>query len=148
MAWINWLLKPKCMLIHILFWNFLCCVKIWCYNIYIYILERLGRMHENKTFFENLTKTDYFNTGFVSLQYKNTNRYWSKYSNKITENHIFFKIIFLKNFCSSGPDPAQKETGPKSARNKLGPGFYRAGLSPAQNHMTGYCSLYRWTVTR
>jgi len=31
----------------------------------------------------------------------------------------------------SGPDPAQKETGPKSARNKLGPGFYRAGLSPA-----------------
>jgi hypothetical protein len=42
---------------------------------YIYILERLGRMHENKTFFENLTKTDYFNIGFVSLQYKNTNRY-------------------------------------------------------------------------
>jgi hypothetical protein len=39
------------------------------------MLERLGRMHENKTFFENLTKTDYFNTGFVSLQYKNTNRY-------------------------------------------------------------------------
>jgi hypothetical protein len=150
MAWINWLLKPKCMLIHILFWNFLCCVKIWCYNIYIYILERLGRMHENKTFFENLTKTDYFNTGFVSLQYKNTNRYWSKYSNKITENHIFWNN-FLKNFCSSGPDPAQKETGPKSARNKLGPGFYRAGLSPAQNHMAGYCSLYtqcRWTVTR
>jgi hypothetical protein len=51
MALINWLLKPKCMLIHILFWNFFCCVKIWCYNIYIYILERLGRMHENKTFF-------------------------------------------------------------------------------------------------
>jgi hypothetical protein len=86
---------------------------------------------KTKYFFENLTKTDYFNTGFVSLQYKNTNRYWSKYSNKITENHIFFEIIFLKNFCSSGPDPAQKKTGPKSARNKLGPGFYRAGLSPA-----------------
>ena len=97
-------------------------------------------MHENKTFFffENLTKTDYFNTGFISLQYKNTNRYWSKYNNKITENHIFFKIILLKNFCSSGPDPAQKETGPKSARNKLGPGFYRAGLSPAA--WTGYCA--------
>jgi len=26
-------------------------------------------------FFENLTKTRYFNTGFVSLQYKNTKRY-------------------------------------------------------------------------
>jgi hypothetical protein len=42
-------------------------------------LERLGRMHENKTFlflfFDDLTKTGYFNTGFVSLQYKNTNRY-------------------------------------------------------------------------
>jgi len=35
----------------------------------------------------------------------------------------------LKNFCSNGPDPAQKRTGPKSAQNKLGPGFYRAGLS-------------------
>ena len=57
------------------------------------MLERLGRMHENKTFFFYvLTKTGYFNTGFVSLQYKNTNRYWSKYSNKITtKSHIFLK---------------------------------------------------------
>jgi len=36
------------------------------------MLERLGRMHENKTFltyfiFYVLTKTGYFNTGFVSL---------------------------------------------------------------------------------
>ena len=31
-------IKPKCMLIHIYcFGNFLCCVKIGCYNIYIYI---------------------------------------------------------------------------------------------------------------
>jgi hypothetical protein len=37
-------------------------------------------MHENKTFlflflfyfFDDLTKTEYFNTGLVSLQYKNT----------------------------------------------------------------------------
>jgi hypothetical protein len=63
------------------------------------MLERLGRMHENKIFliyfiFYVLTKTGYFNTGFVSLQYKNTNRYWSKYSNKITENHIFLKGFF------------------------------------------------------
>jgi len=50
MAWINWLLKPKCMLIHILFWNFFCCVKIWCYNIYIYILERLGRILKQNIF--------------------------------------------------------------------------------------------------
>jgi len=32
-------------------------------------------MHENKIFFENLTKTGYFNTGLVSLQYKNTNQH-------------------------------------------------------------------------
>jgi hypothetical protein len=37
----------------------------------------------------------------------------------------------LKKFFSNGPDPTQKETGPKLAQNKLGPGFYRAGLSPA-----------------
>ena len=41
--------------------------------LYIF-LERLGRMHENKTFFYVLTKIRYFNTGFVSLQYKNTNQ--------------------------------------------------------------------------
>ena len=82
---------------------FFCCVKIWCYNIYIYMLERLGRMHENKTFliyfiFYVLTKTGYFNTGFVSLQYKNTNRYWPKYSNKITENRIFWNDLFWELF--------------------------------------------------
>ena len=41
--------------------------------IIIYFLERLGRMHENKTFF--FYKNQVFNTGFVSLQYKNTNQY-------------------------------------------------------------------------
>jgi hypothetical protein len=35
--------------------------------IFIIIFERLGRMHENKKM--------YFNIGFVSLQYKNTNQY-------------------------------------------------------------------------
>ena len=44
------------------------------------MLERLGRMHENKTFltyfsFYVLTKTGYFNIGFVFLQYKNTTKY-------------------------------------------------------------------------
>ena len=53
----------------------------------------------NKHFF--FTKTEYFNTKFVSLQYKNTNRYWSKYSNKITEksqilwNNFWRIFIFL-----------------------------------------------------
>jgi len=46
------------------------------YDFFIIFLERLGRMHENKIFFIYLfifTKIRYFNTGFVSLQYKNTN---------------------------------------------------------------------------
>jgi hypothetical protein len=45
----------------------------------IYIFERLDRMHEDKKdffvvlyFFFVLEKTKYFNTRFVSLQYKNT----------------------------------------------------------------------------
>ena len=43
--------------------------------------ERFGRMHENKTLFlfynlcKVLTKTRYFNTRFISLWYKNTNRH-------------------------------------------------------------------------
>jgi len=43
MTLINWLLKPKCMLKHIL--DF-CCMKIR-YDFFF----RLGRMHENKIFF-------------------------------------------------------------------------------------------------
>jgi hypothetical protein len=80
------------------FWNFLCYMKIQ-YEFFIYILERLGRMHENKRFFfiiiiYVLTKTRYFNTGFVSLQYKNTNRYWLK----CNENLRKITDIFLNNF--------------------------------------------------
>jgi hypothetical protein len=58
-------------------------------------------MHENKTFYSFifLTETRYFNTGFVSLQYKNTNQYWSKCNKIFAENHKFFKkIFFLKIF--------------------------------------------------
>ena len=85
------------------------------------MLERLGRMHENKTFliyfiFYVLTKNRYFNTGFVSSQYKNTNRYWSEYGNKITENHIFFEIIFeefLFERARPGPKGDWAEIGPK-----------------------------------
>jgi hypothetical protein len=42
------------------------------------MLERLGRMHENKTFLIYVfffTPIGYFNTGFVFLQYKNTTKY-------------------------------------------------------------------------
>jgi len=87
---INWLLNPKCMLK--LFF-------LWRYNM-IFFLERLGCMHENKTFFfcYVLTKTRYFNTRFIFLQYKNTNQYWSKCSKIFAENHRFFKIIFEKKF--------------------------------------------------
>jgi len=48
---------------------------------FFFIFERLGSMHENKTFYyfifkkNILTKIKYFNIGFVSLQYKNTNQY-------------------------------------------------------------------------
>ena len=35
----------------------------------IFSFERVGRMHENKNIF---LKTGYFNIGFVSLRYKNT----------------------------------------------------------------------------
>jgi len=37
----------------------------------------------------------------------------------------------LKKIFSNRSDPAQKKTGPRSAQNKLGPDFYRVGLSPA-----------------
>jgi len=81
------------------FWNFLCYMKIQ-YEFFIYIFERLGRMHENKKkYFFILTKTLYFNTGFVSLQYKNTNQYWSKYSKIFWKNHRF-------EFFFAGPSPA------------------------------------------
>jgi hypothetical protein len=101
------------------FWNFLCYMKIQ-YEFFIYILERLGRMHKNKRFFfiiiiYVLTKTRYFNTGFVSLQYKNTNRYWLKCNEnlrKITDIFLnnffeyFFSFFFYYYFFFSGPNPA------------------------------------------
>jgi len=47
------------------------------YDFFLFF-ERLGRMYENKIFFiffNVLMKIGYFNTGFVSLQYKNKNQY-------------------------------------------------------------------------
>jgi len=96
------------------FWNFLFLYSNTIWFIIIIIIERLGRMHENKTFyffifyfFYVLTKTGYFNTGFVSLQYKNTNQYWSKCSKIFAENHKFLKKkieeFFYYFFSKLGP---------------------------------------------
>jgi hypothetical protein len=68
------------MVIHFFFEFF--CMKIQYETFYIF--ERLGRMHENKTFFFCFSKycfcnisekIGYFNIGFVFLHYKNTNQY-------------------------------------------------------------------------
>ena len=100
-------------------------IYIWRDNmiffIIIYFLERLGRMHENKTFF--FYKNQVFNTGFVSLQYKNTNQYWSKCSKIFAENHRFLKRIFWFFFIfRAGPIPA-----------------HVVGLDPA--HLCGWAGL-------
>ena len=89
---INWLLKPKCILIHIFELFFV----IWKYNmIFFNFWETWPYAWKQNNFFYVLTKTRYFNTGFVSLQYTNTNQYWSKYSKIFVENHrFFFEIIF------------------------------------------------------
>ena len=50
---------------------------------YFLYLERFDRMHEKKVFFfiffiyflQHFREIGYFNTGFVFLQYKNTNQY-------------------------------------------------------------------------
>ena len=66
-------------------------MKVW------FIFERLGRMHENKFFFffYVLPKNGYFNTKFVSLHYKNTNRCWLKYSRKISRKSQIFEIFYM-----------------------------------------------------
>lgn len=83
------------------FWNFICCVKICCYNIYIYILERLGRMHENKTFFFVIMYFLMFwrKSGILILGlYSYSIKIWTSIDQntviKLQQNHIFFEIIF------------------------------------------------------
>ena len=78
-------------------------------------------MQENKTFFHFIfffdvsTKTGYFHTGLVSLPYK---KYKQILINNASTN--FQKITYLNNSFKenfpNGPDPAQKENGPKSAQ--------------------------------
>jgi hypothetical protein len=83
MALINWLLKLKMHANTFFFW-ILFCMKIWYETFYIF--ERLGPMHENKTFFfhilfSNISEKieylilDLYFYWFVFLQYKNTNQY-------------------------------------------------------------------------
>jgi len=91
---INWLLKPKCMLIHIFEIFFV----IWKYNmIFLLLFFRDLVICIKVIFFNVLTKTGYFKTGCVFLQYKNTNQYWSKWSKKFAENHRFFWNNFWRN---------------------------------------------------
>jgi hypothetical protein len=69
------------------------------YDFFLFIFERLGRMHENKLLFFNvLMKTRYFNTGFVSLQYKNTNQFDQNKVKNLRKITDFFEIIFEENF--------------------------------------------------
>ena len=83
---------------------------IWFIFYFLFLfLRNLAVCMKTKTFvllfFNVLTKTMYFNTGFVSLQYKNTNQYWSKCSKKFMENHRFFWNNFWIFFLA-GPKPA------------------------------------------
>jgi len=56
---------------------------------------------------------------------------------KLQKITYFFEIIF-EEFLFERARPGPKGNWAKP----IGPTFYRAGLSPAQNHMAGYCSLY------
>jgi len=83
MALINWLLKPK---MHANTYLFYVLFLMKIRYKFLYFFEKLSRMHENKISFncflfkKNLfaifqKKIEYFNTGFASLQCKNTNQY-------------------------------------------------------------------------
>ena len=108
---INWLLKPKCVLIRILNFYFLYIyIYIWKYNM-IYFWETWSYAWKQNILFYLfiyvLPKTGYFNTKLVSLQYKNTNRCWLKYRRK-QKNHRFLKhffYLFFIFFIWTGPIP-------------------------------------------
>jgi len=89
---INWLLKPKCMLI--LIFEFLLYENmIWFFFRYLAVCLKTKNIIY---FFQCFDKTGYFNTGFVSLQYKNTNQYQEKFSRKIWGKITYFFEIILK----------------------------------------------------
>ena len=73
---------------------------IWKYNMmnfYFYFWETWPYAWIQKhvllilLLFNVLTKTRYFNTRFISLQYKNTNRYWSKWKKGILQAQKVFE---------------------------------------------------------
>jgi len=80
------------------FWNFLCYMKIQYDFLLLLFFRDLIVCMKTKTFFYVLTKTGYFNTGFESLQYKNTNQYWSKCSKIYEKMTIFWKDYFWNFF--------------------------------------------------
>jgi len=87
---------------------------------YIFFRETWPYAWKQNIFFY---KNQVFNTGFVSLQYKNTNQYWSKCSKIFAENHRFLKRIFWFFFIfRAGPNPA-----------------HVVGLDPA--HLCGWAGL-------
>jgi hypothetical protein len=61
---------------------------------------------------------------------------------------IFEEFIYFFFFFVAGSDPAQKETGLKSAEKEIRPTFYKAGLSPTmwaglsspKEQLAGYCA--------
>ena len=95
-------------------------------------------------FFDVSTKTGYFHTGLVSLPYKKYKQIFINNASTNFQKNTYLNNSFKENF-PNGPDPAHKETGPKSAQHKMGllstgldsaqpkpHDFYRAGLSSAQ----------------
>jgi hypothetical protein len=121
------IIKAK-MLSNTYFLNF-CCMKIW-YEFFFWDTWPYA-WKQNILFYyylNVLTKTGYFNTGFISLQYKNKNQYWSKWSKKFAENHRFFEKNFFEFFfyfrAGSNPahvaglDPCHLVTGPSQWPNQ------------------------------
>jgi len=92
-------------------------------------------------------KTGYFNTGFVSLQYKNTNWYWSKCSKKYMRKSqiYFFKIFFgIFVFFWLGPARPMWRAGPSwfllaNVREQFTHGCYSHGVINLQVHSV--CAL-------
>ena len=119
-------IKAKC-IPKTYFWNFLCCIQIQ-YVFFIYFWETWPYAWKQNIFFiffNVLTKTGYFNTEFISLQYKNTNRYWSKCNKKIYRKSHFFLNFFLMNLIFLG----STQPGPCGGAGPSKPGLVHAWVN-------------------
>jgi hypothetical protein len=128
---INWLLKPKCMLIHI-FWNFLWYKKIQYDFFIIIIFERLGRMHENKKYiflmFWRKPGILIPNLYLYSIKIQ-TNTKQNEVENCAGKSQIFLKKIFyFFGIFLLGRTRPKRKLGRYQPQNKMVPTFYRAGL--------------------